>query len=78
MFSSAHSVGIQTAGSLSVSGEELDHLSHHPQQLQASVQQATVFYRVTPRHKVIIVKVSYPHSLLSYSKSLTIGTSSSW
>ena len=60
VFLLAHSLGISSVGSLSLSGEELDQLSSHPKQLQASVQQATVFYRVTPRHKVIIVKVSPP------------------
>lgn len=52
----AGTVGIYS-GSLSLSGEELDDLVPHPDQLQTSVRRASVFYRVSPRHKVIIVKV---------------------
>ena len=45
-------------GSLCLSGEELEQLGSTPQQLASSVNRTSVFYRVTPKHKVIIVKVS--------------------
>ncbi len=40
---------------LSVSGEDLDHLSSVD--LQHIVSQASIFYRVSPKHKLTIVKV---------------------
>lgn len=52
----AESLGIYTPGSLSLSGAELDQLGSSPQELASSVDRTSVFYRVTPKHKVIIVK----------------------
>jgi hypothetical protein len=40
---------------LSVSGEDLDHMS--AADLDHAVSQASVFYRVSPKHKLTIVKV---------------------
>lgn len=53
----AESLGIYRRGSLCLSGEQLELLGSTPQQLSLSVNRTSVFYRVTPKHKVIIVKV---------------------
>lgn len=54
----AERLGLWSPGSLSLSGEELESLPPH--QLADSIIQTSVFYRVTPKHKVIIVKVRRP------------------
>jgi P-type Ca2+ transporter type 2C len=41
---------------LTVSGEDLDHMS--AADLDQAVAKATIFYRVSPKHKLVIVKVS--------------------
>ena len=51
----AERLGMWTKDSLSLSGEELEMLPSH--QLTATISQSSLFYRVTPKHKVIIVKV---------------------
>ena len=51
----AERLGLWSTGSLSLSGEELENFPPH--ELADSVIQTSVFYRVTPKHKVIIVKV---------------------
>ena len=48
-------LGLWTKGSISLSGEQLEILTDH--QLTDSINQCSLFYRVTPKHKVIIVKV---------------------
>ena len=40
---------------LSISGVDLDHMS--PADLHHAVSQASIFYRVSPKHNLIIVKV---------------------
>lgn len=47
---------IYNEGDLSISGEDLDHMS--PNDLRHAVSQASIFYRVSPKHKLTIVKVS--------------------
>ena len=56
---SADNLGILRYDSLCLSGSDLDQLRGSPQQLASSVCRASVFYRMNPKHKVIIVKVSY-------------------
>ena len=48
-------LNIYKANDLSISGEDLDHMS--PADLHHAVSQATIFYRVSPKHKLTIVKV---------------------
>lgn len=50
----AEILGLHTKGRLTMSGEELETLDSF--QLGDAVDQASVFYRVSPRHKVAIVK----------------------
>ncbi|XP_067052106.1 calcium-transporting ATPase type 2C member 1-like isoform X1 [Acropora muricata] len=50
----AEILGLHTKGRLALSGEELETLDSF--QLGDAVDQASVFYRVSPRHKVAIVK----------------------
>ncbi|KAL5467342.1 hypothetical protein EMCRGX_G031555 [Ephydatia muelleri] len=52
----ARSLGLWEEGSVSLSGYELD--STDPLQLTDRILHTTVFYRVSPRHKVVIVKLS--------------------
>lgn len=53
---SASMVGLDTIHGQCLSGEEIDKLPEH--HLEQIVPNVTVFYRVTPRHKLNIVKVS--------------------
>jgi Ca2+-transporting ATPase len=48
---------IYNTNDLSVSGEDLDHMS--AADLHDIVPQASVFYRVSPKHKLTIVKVNF-------------------
>lgn len=50
----AEILGLHTKGRLAMSGEELETLDSF--QLGDAVDQASVFYRVSPRHKVAVVK----------------------
>ena len=50
----AKEIGIYTAGSRAVTGAELSKMSDN--ELEAAIQQCSVFARVTPEHKVRIVK----------------------
>ncbi|XP_078365360.1 calcium-transporting ATPase type 2C member 1-like [Oculina patagonica] len=50
----AEILGIHVKGRLTLSGEELEALDSF--QLGDNIQQASVFYRVSPKHKVAIVK----------------------
>eukprot|EP00731_Ephydatia_muelleri_P026313 Em0018g413a len=52
----ARSLGLWEEGSVSLSGDELD--CTDPLQLTDRILPTTVFYRVSPRHKVVIVKLS--------------------
>ncbi|UJR36426.1 hypothetical protein I4U23_029149 [Adineta vaga] len=42
---------------LSISGEDLDHMS--ASELDIAISKATIFYRVNPKHKLIIVTVNF-------------------
>ena len=42
---------------LSISGEDLDHMS--ASELDEAISKATIFYRVSPKHKLTIVKVNF-------------------
>lgn len=53
----AHRLKIYSSTDLSISGEDLDHMS--ATELDHAISKATIFYRVSPKHKLIIVKVSY-------------------
>ena len=53
----ADNLGILTHSALCLSGDELDQLGTNPQHLSATVNRTSVFYRVSPRHKVVIIKV---------------------
>jgi P-type Ca2+ transporter type 2C len=48
---------IYNGSDLTVSGEDLDHMS--ATELDSVVSKATIFYRVNPKHKLIIVKVNF-------------------
>jgi hypothetical protein len=41
---------------LTISGEDLDHMN--AADLDNAISKATIFYRVSPKHKLIIVKVT--------------------
>lgn len=53
---SASAIGLDTIHGQVLSGDQIDAMSEH--QLEQIVNNVTVFYRVTPRHKLCIVKVS--------------------
>ena len=53
----ADTLGILKPGSLCLSGKDLEQLDLSPKNLAQSVDRANVFYRVTPKHKIIIVRV---------------------
>jgi Ca2+-transporting ATPase len=48
-------VGLDTIHGQCLSGDQIEKLPEH--QLEQIVSNVTVFYRVTPRHKLNIVKV---------------------
>jgi Ca2+-transporting ATPase len=49
---------IYNSTDLSISGEDLDHMN--AAELDHAVSKATIFYRVSPKHKLTIVKVNFP------------------
>lgn len=51
----AAAVGLDTVHLQSLSGDEMDQMSE--QQLEQIIKSVSVFYRVTPKHKLCIVKV---------------------
>ena len=53
-------IGLDMIHGQTMSGQQIDNMSDH--QLKAMVNNVSVFYRVTPRHKLTIIKV--PNSLL--------------
>lgn len=53
---SANLIGIDTVHHQVLSGTDMDSMSEH--QLEKVINNVSIFYRVTPKHKVIIVKVS--------------------
>jgi Ca2+-transporting ATPase len=54
---SASMIGLDTIHSQVLSGDQMDSMPEH--QLEHMVGSVSVFYRVTPRHKLCIVKVSF-------------------
>jgi len=58
-------IGLDMIHGQTMSGQQIDNMSDH--QLKAMVNNVSVFYRVTPRHKLTIIKV--PNSLLPYTSS---------
>jgi magnesium-transporting ATPase (P-type) len=48
-------LNIYKPNDLSISGEDLDHMS--AADLHHAISQASIFYRVSPKHKLIIVQV---------------------
>ena len=55
LFHLATRLKIYNATDLSISGEDLDHMS--AADIHRLVSQASIFYRVSPKHKLTIVKV---------------------
>lgn len=53
-------IGLDMIHGQTMSGQQIDNMSDH--QLKAMVNNVSVFYRVTPRHKLTIIKV--PNNLL--------------
>jgi Ca2+-transporting ATPase len=53
----ASMVGLDVIHMQVLSGDHIEAMSEH--QLEQVIQHVSVFYRVTPRHKLCIVKVSY-------------------
>jgi len=49
-------IGLDMIHGQTMSGQQIDNMSDH--QLKAMVNNVSVFYRVTPRHKLTIIKVS--------------------
>jgi Ca2+-transporting ATPase len=50
---------IYTGTDLSISGEDLDHMN--AAELDNAISKATIFYRVSPKHKLTIVKTLQSH-----------------
>jgi Ca2+-transporting ATPase len=50
-------IGLDTIHSPVLSGDQIDSMPEH--QLEQMVGSVSVFYRVTPRHKLCIVKVRF-------------------
>lgn len=48
-------IGLDMIHGQTLSGQQIDDMSDH--QLKAMVNSVSVFYRVTPRHKLTIIKV---------------------
>ena len=48
---------IYNSSDLSISGEDLDHMN--ATELDNAIAKATIFYRVSPKHKLTIVKVGF-------------------
>jgi Ca2+-transporting ATPase len=48
---------IYNSTDLSISGEDLDHMN--AAELDHAISKATIFYRVSPKHKLTIVKVKF-------------------
>lgn len=48
-------IGLDMIHGQTLSGSQIDNMSDH--QLKAMVNNVSVFYRVTPRHKLTIIKV---------------------
>jgi Ca2+-transporting ATPase len=57
-------IGLDTIHSQVLSGDQIETMPEH--QLEQVVGNVSVFYRVTPRHKLCIVKVSYGSNLHLY------------
>lgn len=55
--STAAAVGLDTVHHQSLSGDQIDQMSE--QQLEQIIKSVSVFYRVTPKHKLCIVKVCH-------------------
>jgi len=49
-------IGLDTIHSQVLSGDQIESMTEH--QLEQVVNSVSVFYRVTPKHKLCIVKVS--------------------
>lgn len=48
-------IGLDMIHGQTLSGQQIDNMTDH--QLKAMVNNVSVFYRVTPRHKLTIIKV---------------------
>lgn len=55
VFISAQMIGLDTIHGQALSGDQIDSMTEY--QLDQVVHNVTVFYRVSPRHKLAIVKV---------------------
>ncbi|XP_034252595.1 calcium-transporting ATPase type 2C member 1 isoform X2 [Thrips palmi] len=58
----AAAVGLDTVHLQSLSGDEMDQLTE--QQLEQIIKSVSVFYRVTPKHKLCIVKAFQKHGII--------------
>jgi magnesium-transporting ATPase (P-type) len=52
---------------LTISGEDLDHMN--AAELDNAISKATIFYRVSPKHKLTIVKVNFNKQKISFLKN---------
>jgi Ca2+-transporting ATPase len=59
-------IGLDMIHSQTLSGQQIDNMSDH--QLKSMVNNVSVFYRVTPRHKLTIIKVLYSLIFLIFLK----------
>lgn len=57
-------IGLDMIHGQTLSGQQIDNMSDH--QLKAMVNNVSVFYRVTPRHKLTIIKVFCSLTNLSF------------
>ena len=57
---------IYNPGDLSVSGDDLDHMN--ATEVRRVASQASIFYRVSPKHKLTIVKVNLFNSIFAEEK----------
>lgn len=55
-------IGLDMIHGQTLSGQQIDNMSDH--QLKAMVNNVSVFYRVTPRHKLTIIKVRVPNAII--------------
>ena len=63
---------IYNANDLSLSGEDLDHMS--TTELDTAIAKATVFYRVSPKHKLTIVKVNFSKKIFIFQSKFSLQT----
>lgn len=63
-------IGLDMIHGQTLSGQQIDNMSDH--QLKAMVNNVSVFYRVTPRHKLTIIKVMSYYQFIFYLQLLLL------